>query len=284
MRTRAACFLFVLVSVVIAACTTQVVQSGPEASDGGTSSTLPPISADKLGKTCSGFGTSVGDTAAFKSADCQGGICLVDGRTIESYCSADCDVSACPAGYLCQSVTLGAAKRACFRDPNAKAPDASAATVEQLYFVSCLTALAVGDKSKVLRFYAASRSSGDTLTLDLTPLKTSATKVSKAQSVGTPNTTSTGLATDTGRFNAVFSQVYVDGSANPFIDRPLTIAPMTLEGDKEAGRFCAKLGGAITAPIQQRLDPSTDVCVFVPVNEGDAVPPVQASEYACTLP
>lgn len=283
MRTRAACFLFVLASVVMAACTTQIVESGPEASDG-TQSALPPISADKLGKTCSGFGTSVGDTAAFKSADCQGGICLVDGRTIESYCSADCDVSACPAGYLCQSVTLGAAKRACFRDPNAKAPDASTTTVEQSYFVSCLTGLAVGDKSKLLRFYAASTSSADTLTLSLTPLKTSATKVSKAQSVGTPNTTSTGLAADTGRFNAVFSQVYVDGSANPYIDRPLTMTPMTLEGNKSAGRFCTKLGGAITAPLQQRLDPSADVCVFVPVNEGDAVPSVQVSEYTCTLP
>ena len=283
MRTRAACFFFVLASVAIAACTTQVVESGPGASDGGTQSALPQISADKLGKSCSGFGTSVGDTAAFKSADCQGGICLVDGRTIESYCSADCDVSACPAGYLCQSVTLGAAKRACFRDPNAKAPDASTTTVEQLYFVSCLSVLAVGDRNKVLRFYAASSSTADTFTLDLTPLKKSATKVSKAQSVGAPQTTSSGLAADTGRFKVSFSGISVDASANPFSTGPLTIAPMTLEGDKAAGRFCTKLDGAITAPLQQRLDPSADVCVFVPVNEGDPVPSVQASEYTCTL-
>ena len=98
-------------------------------SNGGTGAQLPPISADKLGNTCTGFGTSPGDTATFKdSADCQGGYCLVDltGNDIVSYCTADCDVYSCPSGYVCKAVTLGDAKHACFIDPNAQPDDAGA--------------------------------------------------------------------------------------------------------------------------------------------------------------
>jgi hypothetical protein len=98
--------------------TTKVVSS----SDGGAGdpSSLPEIPADQLGASCSGFGTSPGDSALFSSDMCPAGACLVDARTsFELYCSADCDSARCPSGYLCQDVTVGGPKRACFRDPNA---------------------------------------------------------------------------------------------------------------------------------------------------------------------
>ena len=90
---------------------------------------LPGVSADKLGQICTGFGTSPGDTATFKDdADCKAGYCLVDltGNEILSYCTADCDVYSCPSGYVCNPVTLGDTKHACFVDPNA--PDAGVCT------------------------------------------------------------------------------------------------------------------------------------------------------------
>lgn len=96
--------------------------------DGGTAadpSTLPEVAADQLGAACSGFGTSIGDTALFTSDGCAAGVCLVDARSgLEEYCSADCNKVRCPTGYLCQATTLDPAKRACFKDPDAPATDA----------------------------------------------------------------------------------------------------------------------------------------------------------------
>jgi len=49
-------------------------------------------------------------------------------------------------------------------------------------------------------------------------------------------------------------------------------------------RFCAALGGQVVSPIQQPLNPETDFCIFVPVNEGAAVPDIKREEYKCALP
>jgi hypothetical protein len=91
-------------------------------------SSLPLVDADDLGGKCSGFGTSIGDTAAFASDSCPAGICLVDAREgLELYCSADCTKVRCPDGWLCETTSVGS-KRACFKDPNAPAkgePDAA---------------------------------------------------------------------------------------------------------------------------------------------------------------
>ena len=104
------------------------VSYGCSSSTNTGTSNLPPVSADKLGEPCSGFGTSPGDTATFQDTDCGAGICLVDltGNDIVSYCSADCDKYSCPSGYVCKPNTLGETKHACFIDPNAQPDDAGA--------------------------------------------------------------------------------------------------------------------------------------------------------------
>lgn len=107
---------------VTAGCTTttRVVDNrdGSASSSGGNDN-LPLVDADQLGGSCSGFGTSPGNTAAFATDKCPAGVCLVETRgTFELYCSADCDKVRCPTGWLCQDVDLGL-KRACFKDPNA---------------------------------------------------------------------------------------------------------------------------------------------------------------------
>ena len=115
------CF-FGLASIFACSTTTTVIQSGGDGGSGVDPSTLPDVSADKLGAKCSGFGTSIGDTALFNSDMCGAGVCLVDARTgLDEYCSADCDKVRCPTGYLCQATSLDTSRHACFRDPNAPA-------------------------------------------------------------------------------------------------------------------------------------------------------------------
>jgi hypothetical protein len=65
-------------------------------------------------------------------------------------------------------------------------------------------------------------------------------------------------------------------------------APQADAGTTDGGagarpRFCAALGGYVTSPIRQPLDPGTDFCIFVPVKEGDPVPEVKREEYKCKL-
>jgi len=100
--------------------TTTVVHSGGDGGSAVDPSTLPEVPAEQLGAECSGYGTSIGDTALFTSDKCAAGSCLVDARSgLEEYCSADCDKVRCPTGYLCQATTLNPSKHACFKDPNA---------------------------------------------------------------------------------------------------------------------------------------------------------------------
>lgn len=141
-RTKNSCGALSLVSALglagLFACTatnTQFVTASGDGGAPGDQSTLAEIGADKLGGKCSGYGTSIGDTALFPTDACPGGACLVDARTgLELYCSASCDNARCPTGWLCQDVSVGGPKRACFRDPNAPpdagAPDAKPAVVD----------------------------------------------------------------------------------------------------------------------------------------------------------
>lgn len=116
---RLSSLLFSFASLVAACGST----TNNGASPGADPSKLPEISADQIGGACAGYGTSIGDTAAFKTDRCPAGICLVDARSgLDEYCSADCDKVRCPTGFKCEAVTLGSAKHACFRDPNAPAP------------------------------------------------------------------------------------------------------------------------------------------------------------------
>jgi hypothetical protein len=122
---RSAALAAVFVSALAAvACTAQSSyigspgDGGPPAQNG----SLPLANADDLGGKCSGYGTSIGDTAAFPTDACPAGMCLVDARDgLELYCSADCNKVRCPEGWLCQQTSVGS-RRACFKDPDAPTP------------------------------------------------------------------------------------------------------------------------------------------------------------------
>lgn len=112
--------------LVAVACTTThtEIRQGPAAGDGGTG-TGPAIDSATVGGACSGFGTGIGQTAAFETEDCPGSVCLVDAREgLDLYCSADCTNATCPTGWECQAVDNGAPERVCFKTPGATEEDA----------------------------------------------------------------------------------------------------------------------------------------------------------------
>lgn len=124
-----------LVTALLFACTTTTTQVTPGSGNGAAPdpSTLPEISADKLGKACAGFGTGIGQTALFKDDDCASGFCLVDARTgLDEYCSADCEKVRCPAGWTCEAIDNGSTGHACFQDPTSAAPPPPAAPTSYL--------------------------------------------------------------------------------------------------------------------------------------------------------
>jgi hypothetical protein len=101
--------------VACSSSTTIIVQDGGGAGFGSG----PPIPASQVGGVCTNVGTSPGDTATFTMADCPAGICVADARTgIDAYCTADCAAHSCPAGFICQAITLGVTKYACVKDQN----------------------------------------------------------------------------------------------------------------------------------------------------------------------
>jgi hypothetical protein len=116
--------------LLVLACTTSNTDVRP--APGGGAGSGPLIDPSQLGAACSGFGTGIGQTAAFKTDDCPAGICLVDAREdLSSYCSADCATATCPDGWECQPVDLGAAEHACFRvggDTDGDTTDAAVAS------------------------------------------------------------------------------------------------------------------------------------------------------------
>jgi len=110
-------------SLSLIACSSQTSSFGPSGGDGGAppanTSDLPLVEESDLGGKCSGFGTSIGDTAAMPSDSCPAGLCLADAREgLELYCTADCTKARCPEGWLCEETTV-VSKRVCFRDPDA---------------------------------------------------------------------------------------------------------------------------------------------------------------------
>lgn len=104
----------ILLGSIIVACTTTTTTTSNGSSSGSSGENLPEVGADQLGQSCSGVGTSIGDTAAFASESCPAGICVADARSgLSTFCSADCTKVRCPAGWACEDTTVGG-KRVCF--------------------------------------------------------------------------------------------------------------------------------------------------------------------------
>lgn len=111
-------------SMFAVGCTTgtSYYGAGPTSDGGTTPSTGPLIDAEKLGGRCSGYGTSIGDTAAFPTDDCPAGMCVADARSgLDLFCSADCSNARCPEGWVCETTSVSS-KKVCLKGPDYEPP------------------------------------------------------------------------------------------------------------------------------------------------------------------
>lgn len=108
-------------AIVVAGCSEAAL--APSSATNAAEKSAPTVEAkaEDLGEPCS-FGSNSGILAAITGADeCAEGVCLVDsrdGRRHGAYCSVDCDLKLCPAGYSCEETQLGnGVTRVCTQDP-----------------------------------------------------------------------------------------------------------------------------------------------------------------------
>jgi hypothetical protein len=59
------------------------------------------------------------------------------------------------------------------------------------------------------------------------------------------------------------------------------LASSTLDARWNATQHCARLGGEVIAPAAaaRQLDPASNICLFVPINDGDPTPKLSASDF-----
>jgi hypothetical protein len=113
-----------LVGLVFGCSSSTTIALQPDGGGGDGFGSGPPIPASQVGGTCTGVGTSPGETATFAMADCPAGICVADARTgLDAYCTADCAAHSCPSGFVCQATSVGATKYACLKDQSGGGDD-----------------------------------------------------------------------------------------------------------------------------------------------------------------
>jgi len=126
LKLRFYCLLLATAGTFVSVACTNPTTTTSSGDAGAAATSGPPIAADQVGASCSGVGTSPGDVAAFDKESCAAGICVADARSgFATYCTAECSANACPEGYACEPVTLGAERRVCLKDGTATPkPDA----------------------------------------------------------------------------------------------------------------------------------------------------------------
>ncbi len=173
----------------------------------------------------------------------------------------------------------------------ASAPPTEAVT--GLYYGACLSQLGFGQPKLVFNFYtettfAPEPGGGGRLGLSLQALalkpgeNAPPTNVSKAGVVGDKKdvpATAPNVAAADGRYTVELGTTTVPGEANPITGRPVVIEAAKLEGLFGAERFCARLSGNVTQPIQLPLEPDRNICQFVPVKDGDPTPVFTAEDF-----
>lgn len=172
--------------------------------------------------------------------------------------------------------------------------------VEALYVGICVTALAARDPEQALRFYTETKYTPDEanpatgkLSLTVTPMRgwdvpgkryIAPETVSKSETRGGSVTIDDVPVTGGGRFTAPLGTVNLAKEANSVSGREAVIENTTLDGLFSAGdRFCSTLGGMLTVPYNFSFDPKENTCIFTKVKEGDPLPKIESSEFACVF-
>ncbi|MBS2013377.1 MAG: hypothetical protein JST00_10845 [Deltaproteobacteria bacterium] len=175
--------------------------------------------------------------------------------------------------------------------------DASVITepTEGLYYGACLSQLAFGAPNKVFNFYTKTKftpgvNGADgklTLTLQALKLKDNPGGANPPAPPETfskagllpPEQTSKEVPVQGTKVSIEFNDVagrpglvVVPGDANPITGRDVEIEKVKLTGIFAKEKFCALLNGTVVKPLNLELTPTSNVCQFIPVKDGDKTP------------
>ena len=166
--------------------------------------------------------------------------------------------------------------------------DATISTVSAIYSTVLLSQLAFGDPAKAFKFYATVSydSSSRTITkIDLTPLRSASTTVSKTQTIGTTISKTSVPVSPSGRFVLSLGTITIPGDANPISAREVVIENAILTGAFAApGTFCSRMSGTVVAPVTLELEPEKNIALHAPASEDDALPTRTSASFVCTVP
>lgn len=168
--------------------------------------------------------------------------------------------------------------------------------VEGTYYGACLTELAFDQPNKVFNFWVKTRlttattTNNATLEMTLQPLEVENASppmiISQSGAVGVMVVPPPVVLDSTGAMAVEAGPLLIPGTANPISGSDVIINSATLDGKFGQARFCARLGGELTKPeaAARTLDPSKNICQFLPIKDGDprpAIPAVAFSDAAC---
>jgi len=165
--------------------------------------------------------------------------------------------------------------------------------VSGVYYGACLSQLAFSQPSLVFNFYTETTftpepAGGGKLSLSLHALalapggKAPPANVSKAGTVGDKQdvpATVPNVAAGDGRYTIELGTTTVPAEANPITGRPVIIEAAKLTGFFGTERFCARLNGNVTQPIELPLTPERNICQFVPIKDGDPTPTFTVEDF-----
>jgi hypothetical protein len=161
------------------------------------------------------------------------------------------------------------------------------------YFVSCLPAVFISVPETSMLMYMEANVSGGKVSFQNYPLKDSATKFAKSETIGAPHGVTDITMNADNTFTANIGTVLIPGKSQRITDSDLEIVNVAYETRILSNdRMCAELQGTVTKPTPSDLMKPGDFCVIVRMNEGDDLPKFTdstgkeyvgfaASEYHC---
>jgi hypothetical protein len=147
------------------------------------------------------------------------------------------------------------------------------ADVNGTFLVSCLPTLAGGAAELSILFYGEITLTGDQVSVVLSPLLETATKMSKSQVTGTPLTAPPAAVVGLRTFELKYGAGTVPGNSQRIGDSNLVFTNFALQSKiQNKDRLCAELQGELTSPFPQDFNGVGDYCVFVRLADGVDLP------------
>lgn len=165
-----------------------------------------------------------------------------------------------------------------------------------VYFASCLSELANGNVKKTFSFWATTKftpnaeKTGGELDITLGALKLENGLPPTTLSASNIVSTIPGIVGQVDATNSFVAALAngakgsFSGTANPISGSDVVIAGAGLKGKFVTTGFCTRLTGHVEQPAaaERDLDENKNVCLFIPVKEGDTAPTRVFSDYSAS--